>query len=237
MRLRPHISARTPARGGLALLAVLALGAGLFASGAAGLVAVYVNNLSSKAQYKELKRASGGEKGCERSYRKKAKAMRVSVRGQRLCAYMPPVTGDGPRPNHDFAVDGKVLKSTPKAFRKPAYLAILVRVGGGNSYELQVRPKSKRFRLVRNPDGAAFPASGQNRKAIAGIGKRNKLRIRAKGATVTAWVNGKRLANVTDPDAADFKGAKVAFGLGSRRAGDRGPVAAFDRIRLRVPNP
>lgn len=228
---RPNIPARTA----LALAAGLAATAA-FAASAAGLVSVYSNNLSSKAQYRELSRAGGGDRGCHRSYRSEAETMRVNVSGSRLCAYSPPVQGDGPRPDHDFAVDGRVLKGTPKKVRKAAYLSILVRVGRGDSYELQIRPKVKRFKLIRNPDGAEFPVTGESRE-IGGIGERNKLRIRADGSTITGWVNGKRLAKVNDPDAADFKGAKLAFGAGSRRSADNGPVATFDRIRVRVPNP
>lgn len=230
-RLRPNKHARTR----LALVGAVGLSIA-FAASAAGLVSVYSNNLASKSQYRELSRAGGGDRGCHRTYRSGAETMRVSVSGSRLCAYSPPVQGDGPRPDHDFAVDGRILKGTPKRVRKAAYLAILVRVGRGDNYELQVRPKSKRFKLIRNPDGAEFPVSGESRD-IGGVGERNKLRIRAEGSAVTAYVNGKRLARVTDPDAADFNGTKLAFGAGSRRNADNGPVATFDRIRVRVPSP
>lgn len=232
MRLpRPHLPARTT----IALVATPLVALAL-AAGATGLVAVYSNNFSSKGQYKEIKRSGGGDRGCGRSYRSGAKVMRVIVSGKRLCSYSPPVQGDGPRPDHDFAVDGRVLKGTPRQVRKAAYLAISVRVGRGDSYELQIRPKAKRFKLARNPDGAAFPVNGES-NAINGIGERNKLRIRAKGPKIVGYVNGRRLAQVTDPDAADLDGAKLAFGLGSRRSAPKGPLGTFDRVRVRVPSP
>jgi hypothetical protein len=235
MRPKRSKTAGLPLRTALAVTAALALCAGIAAT-AAGLVSVYSNNLASKAQYRELSRAGGGDRNCHRSYRSKAETMRVNVRASVLCAFSPPVQGDAPRPDHDFAVDGRVLKGTPKKVRKAAYLAIQVRLGRGDSYELQVRPKSKRFKLVRNPDGAEFPVSGESRD-IGGIGDRNKLRLRAEGSRITAYVNGKRLAKVNDPDADDFKGARLAFGAGSRRNAENGPVATFDRIRVRVPSP
>ena len=183
---------RLPSTSGLPARTSLALAAGIiaaaaFAASATGLVSVYSNNLSSKAQYRELNRASGGDRNCHRTYRSEAKAMRVSVRGSVLCGYSPPVQGDGPRPDHDFAVTGRVLKGTPKKVRKAAYLSISVRVGRGDSYELQIRPKAKRFKLLRNPDGAEFPVSGESRD-IGGIGERNNLRLRADGAAITAYV-------------------------------------------------
>lgn len=235
LRNRLHTPPAMSARTGLALAAA-AIAMAAFAASASGLVSVYSNNLSSKAQYRELNRASGGDRNCHRSYRSGAKSMRVSVRGSVLCGYSPPVQGDGPRPDHDFAVTGRILKGTPKKVRKAAYLSISVRVGRGDSYELQVRPKAKRFKLVRNPDGAAFPVNGESRD-IGGVGERNNLRLRADGSTITAYVNGKRLAKVNDPDANDFQGTKLAFGVGSRRDAKNGPIATLDRIRVRVPNP
>lgn len=236
MRLpRPHITRRPRTR--LAIVAA-ALGATVaLAASATALVTVYSNDLSSRADFQELTRAGGGNRNCERAYRARGENMRVNVSGQRLCAFAPPVRGDGPRPDHDFSVEARVLKRTPKRVRKATFLSISVRVGGGNSYELQVRPRVKRFRLLRNPNGAAFPVAGESRRDIGGIGELNKLRIRADGATIAAYVNGNRVAKATDPDADDFTGAKLAFGLGSRRDSSKGPVAKFDNIRVRVPSP
>lgn len=215
----------------IALAAALAL---IGAASALAYVTVYSNDLSSRGEYAALDRAAGGKNACERSYRRKGESMLVSVADKRLCAWAPPVEGDGPRPDHEVAVDGRLLKRTKKGARKAAYLALGVRVGGGEGYELQVRPRTRRFSLVRMPDGAGFPASGQSSQ-IGGVGERNRLRLRADGQNVTAWVNGERVARVTDPDAADFDGRRLHFGLGSRRDTSRPPVAAFDRILVRVP--
>ena len=87
--------------------------------------------------------------------------MGVSAEGKRLCEYSPPVAGDADRPNHVFMAKGRVLKGTPKALRDDAYLAIKVRAGHGRGYELRVRPKAGRFKLVRSPSGGGVEESGR----------------------------------------------------------------------------
>lgn len=232
--MRP-IRNKRPPQALLAILGVVVLTLGA-AAAAQALVTVYSNGFGSKAQYREIDRVGGGDRACSRSYARKAKRMRAGVSGKKHCQYAPPVQGDGARPDHDVVVEGKVLKGISRRAKKAAYLSLTVRLGRGESYELQVRPKTKRFKLIRNPDGAEFPVGDRNRE-IGGIGKRNKMRLRADGARITAFVNGERLASVTDPDAQDFRGDRMAFGLGSRRGIGNGPKATFDNVRVRVPNP
>lgn len=213
----------------VALLGGLVVGASALAA-----VAIYKNDFSSRAEFKEVKRAGG--KRCERGWREKSETMRIAVtRGPEACAYEPPVRGDRPKPDHDFQAEGKVLPSTAKRVREKAYLAISVRVGGGKSYELRVFPKGERYQLRREPDGAGFPAEGTS-NAIRGIGDRNELRLRAFGSKVRAKVNDTEVANVTDGGADQLEGAKLEFALGHTGSSGKDAAGSFDKLKLSVPN-
>lgn len=202
-----------------------------------GVVSVYDNNFSSRAEYKEMIK-SGGGKRCERRYRKQAKSMLVSVkRSPTTCSFRPPVQSDGELPNHDVKLDGKVLSRTTKRLRAGAYLELALRVGGGGvGYYLHVYPKTKRFDFHRGPRGAGFPVRGKS-NAIKKLDQRNKLRLVAQGARVTAYVNGKELASVEDQNPGQVSGEKVRFAIGSEKQ-KKGKVAAtFKKVVVAVPEP
>lgn len=214
----------------LLVAAVLSLA---LTAGATAVVYVYSNGFHSKRDFKEIKRTGGGKK-CDKAFGKNA--MRVSVKGKRLCEFLTPVVGDSVRPNHVIAVKGKVLKKqTPKSLREAAYLAVKLRLGGGDSYEFQIRPKGKRFKLLRNPRSGAVSEKGRAR-SIRKLSDSNKLRLEVKGARVRAFVNGDRVASVEDPNPEAVSGRKVAFGIGSRKNSNRKIVGRFDRIRVGLPD-
>lgn len=209
----------------------------LSAAVANGAVTVYSNDFSSKSEFREIKK-SGGGKRCDRSYRKKQKAMRAAVkRNPTTCSFRPPVAGDGEVPNHDVLVDAKILKQTPKELQGGAFVEVAVRAGGGPvGYVLRVFPKRERYELEREPSGSGFPARGKNR-AIKPVNKRNKLRLAATGAEVRAFVNGREVAKMTDQNPGQVSGRKIRFAVGSRKD-KRGSVAAtFKRVGVAVPNP
>lgn len=215
------------------LLIAGALSLALTAS-AAAVIYVYGNGFPSKQAFKEIKRAGGGGKNCGKRFREKANTMRVHVIGRRLCEFEPPVLGDSSQPNHVIYAKGTVLKKqNPKAVRKAAYLAVRARVGGGNHYQLQIRPKGKRFKLSRSPDSGAVSEAGTS-DAINQLGRHNTLRLDVKGARVTALVNGEELASVVDPNPEAVNGRRVSFGLGSRKSTKREILGAFKRIRVGI---
>ena len=199
-------------------------------------ITVYENSFSSRAQFKEIIK-SGGGKRCDRSYRKKGKSMRAAVkRSPTTCSFRPPVQGDNELPNHDVTIDGKILKKTPKGLRGGAFVELTLRAGGGGvGYTLRVFPHKKRFELLRGPAGADFPVRGKS-NAIKKVNKRNRLRLVAAAAEVSAFVNGKEVARVNDADPGQVSGRKIRFGLGSRKEKQGSVAATFKNVAISVPD-
>jgi hypothetical protein len=217
------------------LVAALALGLGV-ATAVAG-ITVYKNNFSRRSEARQLKHADG--KHCDKRWRKKAQSLLVDVKkGPGACGYRPPVEGDSDGPDHDFQAEGKLLRATPRGLRASAYLAIAVRSGASSRYELRVFPKKHKYELRRAPSGGGggFPKRGKSR-AIKGANKANVLRLRAVGNNVTAKVNGKRLAQVTDSNAGQVGGRRLEVFVGNKRSTRKDVVASIDNLRLQVPNP
>ena len=217
---------------GLALCALLA-----FTASASAVVYVYKNTFGSAAAYKEIDTISGGKK-CDRSYSSDAKAMRIALRGKTFCEYSPPVIGDDTQPDHEIVADGRILDATPKNVREQAYLAVRVRVGDGTWYEFRVTPKGREYRFTREPAGGAsgLPLTGTDNQ-IRPIGENNKLRLRITGNDVTAFVNGASVESYNDPNPGQVTGRKVAFGAGSTKKANPGPVARFSSVKVGVPTP
>jgi hypothetical protein len=227
------MNAGRPTRTALIALATAAL-AGVVAVAALASVTVYTNDFSSRADVKEINKAGG--KKCARKL--KNGAMRAVVeKGPTECSFRPPVQGDGILPDYEIRVDGKVGKSIAKSVRRAAFLAVQVRAGaGGVGYTLRVFPEKGRFELVRAPGGDKFPVKGTE-EAIDGIGKRNSLRLIATGAVVRALVNGKEVAEVTDPDPGEVSGPKLRFALGNDRDSGKDVVGTFKKLSVAVPEP
>ena len=228
IRLRQTTTALALAIGATALLA-----AGITTALAS--VTVYSNDFSSKAKFAEIVRAGGGKR-CDRSYRSKSKAMRAAVKASpTTCSYRPPVQGDRELPNHEVTVEGKILKKTPKSMRGGAFLEVTVRAGGGGvGYALRVFPRKHRFELRRVPSGDGFPVRGRD-KAINRVHERNQLRLVARGAKITASVNGKELASVDDVNPGQVLGSKIRFGVGNAKQKSKPVAATFKKIAVAVP--
>jgi hypothetical protein len=216
-------------------IAVCALFA--FVASASAVVYIYKNNFGSKRAFNEIDLISGGKK-CERDYSAASKVMRVEMRGDTFCEYSPPVIGDADQPDHEIVVDGRILEATPKNVREQAYLAVRVRVGDGTWYEFRVTPKGEKYRLTREPAGGAsgLPINGTENK-IKPLGENNKLRLRITGNDVTAFVNGESVETYNDPNPGQVTGRKVAFGVGSTKKANPGPVARFTSVKVGVPTP
>jgi hypothetical protein len=225
---------RTTFRGAAPFIALAALG--IAAAAALAGVTVYKNNLSSKAEAKQLRHAEG--KHCDKSWRQKAGSVRVNVpRGPNLCSYRPPVQGDTAGPDLDLQAKGKILKATPKGLRGGAYVMLDVRASKSTGYQLRVFPKEHKFQLVRLPSGGGeFPAKGTS-NAIKGIDKPNVLRLSAVGDKVTASANGKRLARVTDSNAAEVSGRLLEVGIGAKKSSRKPVSGTLDDLKVQVPKP
>ena len=235
---RKSTSLRTPTRRRTALLALAtATVAGAVAAVALANVVVYRNDFSTRAEVRELTK-SGGKK-CKRKQvgKRKNSALKVTVtRGPATCSFRPPVAGDRAAPDHDVRAFAKITKASAKAVRRSAFLSLEVRLGGGGGYELRVVPKSKRFHLTRRPNGDGFPVRGRS-DAVNRIGKRNKLRLVAFGARVRAYVNGRRVAAVSDPNPDQVSGTRLRFGIGHERRTGKNLIARFARVSIAVPDP
>lgn len=215
-----------------ALIGVLALAAVALAN-----VTIYSNSFSSKSDYQQIK-ATGKSSSCERSFREGAGKVRIVVqRGNRLCQLRPPVAGDSDLPDQDVRVQGKFIKSqTPKSQRKGAYIALAVRVGSGQRYELTVKPKNKKYFLTRSPNGSGFPIEGHLQQ-IKSLDKPNTLRLRAFGTRIRAFVNGKKVASKRENDPGEVAGRRVVFGLGNSRPSEKPIAGLMDNLRVQVPVP
>jgi hypothetical protein len=220
----------------VALLAA-ALTLGLAAAVALAGVTVYTNNFSRKSEAKQLKHVDG--KHCDKRWRKKAESLLIEVKkGPGACGYRPPVEGDSDGPDHDFQAKAKLLRATPKGIRGSAYLAIAVRSGKSSRYELRIFPKKHRYELRRRPagGGSGFPKQG-NSKAIKGVNKLNVLRLKAAGNKITAKVNSRKVAEVTDSNAGQVGGRRLEVLVGNKRSTKKDVVASLDNLKLQVPSP
>lgn len=226
-----RLTTRTPAL--LVALAAIGIGAATALAG----VTVYKNDFSSNREAKELRHAEG--KHCDKRWRKKAESVRVDVKkGPNLCGYRPPVQGDTPGPDLDFQAKQKLLKVTPKGIRDGAYLVLEVRSAKNTGYQLRVFPSKHKFQLVRVPSGggSGFPAKGTS-NAIKGVNKPNVLRLSAVGDKVTAKVNGKKVAGVTDSNAAEVSGRSLEVGVGNKKSTNKVASGTLDDLKVQVPKP
>jgi len=220
-------------------LALVLATLGLAAAAAVAEVVVYSNDMGSKSKFDEILRAGGGKR-CDKKYRDKAKTMLASVKKTpTTCSFRAPVQGDSEVPNMGVAVDGKILKDTPKFLRNKAFIEATVRAGGSSTgYALRVYPKKQRFELRRGPGGGSFPATGHS-DAINKINERNRVEVIATGAEIKAVINGKEVAKVSDSNPGQVEGTKVRFaiGSGSQRNTEKALVGTFKRIAVSVPEP
>jgi hypothetical protein len=220
----------------LAPLLVAAVAALVAAVALAG-VTVYSNNFSNGHDVKELHHAEG--KHCKKDWRKKAKSLRVTAdRGRTVCGYRPPVAGDSAAPDHTIRAASKLLKDTPKRVRDRVYVGVAVRSAKDVGYELQVFPTAHKFRLARRAGkgNVNILAKGGN-KAIKGVNKLNGLRLSVRGSHLTAGVNGKRVAKVTDANSGQIDGRNLEIMLGYTKKRTKSASATFDNLEVQVPNP
>jgi hypothetical protein len=220
-------------------LAIVLATLGIGGAAALAEVVVYTNDMGSEGEFKQIVR-SGGGKRCDKKYRDKSKVMLASVKKTpTTCSFLVPVQGDDELANQGVAIDGKILKGTPKFLRNKAFIEATVRAGGGGTgYSLRIYPKKQRYELHRGPGGASFPVKGHS-DAIKKINEKNRIEIIATGANIRALVNGKEVAKASDSNPGQVDGRKVRFALGSgsQRDTEKTVVGTFKRVAVSVPDP
>ena len=214
--------------------AALSLVAGAFAAVALASVIVYENNLSTKADGKQLRHFEGSAKDCARHVR--GGSLLVQVTAKETCGYRLPLEGDAPQPNHALHARVKLARDTPKALRRSGFLGVAVRYGGGTGYALRILPQRHQFKLRRLPKGEGFPVSDRSSR-IKPTNKWNDLRLQAFGTKIVAVINGKQVASIDDSTAAQVRGRKTEVFVGSNRANSVGVLGRIDDVRLTVPKP
>ena len=222
MRLRTTITA--------AIALALCLGVGV----AAATVVIYSNDFSSKTKFRSVQKFEGG-KGCRKFFRDK-KSFGIEVKkGPLQCDFRTPVTGDTKEPNHEIEGTATVLKSTAKAARRDAYVGVAVRADESSRYELRVFPQTRTWELRRRPGRQGFPIEGTEQD-IAPINKANKLKLRAFGGRISAFVNNVAVVDqIADPNPGELNGRKTLI-VGGHGNSSKKPVEAFfSDVRIRIP--
>jgi hypothetical protein len=222
MRLRITITA--------AAVLALTLGAGV----ATATVVVYSNDFSSKTEFRAVQKFEGG-KGCRKFFRDK-KSFGIEVKkGPLQCDFRTPVTGDSKEPNHEIEGTATVLKSTAKGARRSAYVGVALRADESSRYELRVFPQTRTWELRRKPGRQGFPIEGTE-QSIAPINKANKLKLRAFGGKISAFVNKATVVDqLADPNPGELNGRKTLL-VGGHGGSSKKPVEAFfSDVRIRIP--
>lgn len=212
-----------------------------FAGAASGaLVGIYRNGMETEGQRGEVVKLSGERCGRGGS----DTALRVVV-GKRTkeCSYRTIVLGR----DLEIAATARLLRQTPKAVRRKAYLALNLRSGDGAHYQLLAYPLQRKAQLRKTlSDGSVeYLRIAKNVKSIMGVDKANKLRLRAFNITsgpdkghcrILAYAGRVLVADFTDRAAGELPGRASGFAVGATKNA-KGATASFDDVVVRAPNP
>ncbi len=216
----------------------LAVSAGVLAIAVAAgaLVPVYRNSMETITQRAQLVKLSGGN--CMRGGSNHA--LRIVI-GKRTaeCAFRTPVVGR----DLEIAATERLLSGTPKGLQKKVFLAVGLRAGGGARYQLAVYPLQQKAQLRKFlGDGTVkYLSIAKAVNTVKGVDHANQLRLSAVNSAgsqcrLLAYVGGKLVADVTDPDAAALTGRASSVSVGSTNS-VAGAVASIDDVVVRVPSP
>lgn len=213
----------------------------IVAAAGAAPVGIYRNTMESDSQRRAVAKLVG--ESCGRGGSDSAFRIVVGKR-TRECLYRTPVIGR----DLEISAVARLLRGTPKALRRQAYLALDLRTGGaGAGYKLLVYPLQRKAQLLReSSDGRTkYLHVEKNVGAVQGVDRANLLRLRAfnvtrgpdKGACrIVASVGKQVVADVTDGAAGELEGRASGFSIGARKAA-KGLVGSVDDVVIRVPNP
>jgi hypothetical protein len=214
----------------LALLAVLAF----TAVAGADMVGIYRNGLETKPQRSEMIKLAG--RSCKRGGGEDA--IRVLL-GKKTdsCAYRTPVIGR----NLEVAATERILSGTPKALQNKAYVAVQLRTGGGNKYEVRAFPMQKKAQLIKVSEaGTKYLAVKKNVKEIGDINAPTVVRLKVEkapgeaSAAVVAFIGPTVIGEVTDEAAGELTGEFSAVSVGATKIAE-GLIGSIDDLVVRVP--
>lgn len=219
-----------------AAVSLAALAAGLLACAVAGatMVGIYRNGLETKAQRSEMIKLLG--RNCQRGGGEAA--IRV-VLGKKTdsCAYRTPVIGR----DLEIAATESILSGTPKPLQQKAYVAVQLRTGGGNKYEVRAFPLQKKAQLIKVSEaGTKYLAVKKNVKEIGGIDEPTVVRLRVEkttgtaSASLAAFVGPTVVGETTDEAAGELSGEFSAVSVGATKIAE-GLIGSIDDLVVRVP--
>lgn len=227
----------------LMILVVLAAAALAALGGTAGaaLIGLYRNSMESDAQRGQIGKLSGDRCGRGGS----SHAFRITIgKATAECAYRTPVVGR----DLEIAATARLLRSTPKAIKRKAFLALNLRTGdAGAGYQLAVYPLQRKAQLrkVLSDGRVEYLRIEKGVRTVQGTDRANELRLRAFNVTsgpergkcrIVAFVGRLQVANVLDPAAGELQGRGSGFSIGARGSA-KGAVGSVDDVVIRVPNP
>ena len=219
-----------------AAASIAALAAGLLFCAVAGaeMVGIYRNGLETTPQRAELVKLFG--RVCKRGGGEDSIRVLLGAKTD-SCAYRTPVIGR----DVELAATERILSGTPKALQRKAYVAIQLRAGGGNKYELRAFPRQRKAQLIKVSEaGTKYLAIKKNLKAIGGINEPTVVRLRVEkaagdaSATISALIGPEAVGEVTDEAAGELSGEFAALSVGATKIAE-GLVGSIDDLVVRVP--
>ncbi len=212
----------------------------VLASSALGTVALYVNDMSSAGRRSQIVKIFG--RSCDRGGSRQAFRVHVGKRTTE-CAYRTPVVGR----DLEVQTTARLLSGTQRRLQQRAFLAVVIRAGGGGKYTFAVFPGQRKYQIRKDVPGekTKFLAVGKQISQIQGTNKANKLRFQVfsilttkqpDDSRIVALVNGKRMAVLVDDEAGPVKGRYAGFSVGAAGSAN-GAIASFDDVSVRIPDP
>jgi hypothetical protein len=210
----------------------------LAATGAyAAMVGIYRNDMESVARRGELIKISGAS--CTRGGSEEALRVKVGKKTD-ACSFRTPVIGR----DLEIGATERLLSGTPMAVQRKAFLGLELHAGAGAKYQLLVFPLQRKAQLVRvTGEGPEFYDIAKDVRAIQGVNKANKLRLRAitvrsgpdKGrVAIAGFVGNELVVEGIDALPADLPGEASAVSVGAPGSGN-GVVASIDEVVVRAP--
>jgi hypothetical protein len=219
-----------------AALSLAALAAGLLVCAVAGaaMVGIYRNGLETKPQRAEMLKLFG--RSCKRGGGEDAVRILLGKKTD-SCAYRTPVVGR----DLELAATERILSGTPKPLQRKAYVAVQLRAGGGDKYELRAFPLQRKAQLIKVSEaGTKYLAVKKNVKGIGGINEPTVVRLRvektagAASAKIAAFVGPTVVGEVTDEAAGEVTGEFSAVSVGATKIAE-GLSGSIDDLVVRVP--
>ena len=217
-----------------ATMAALAAGLLVCAAAGAAMVGIYRNGLETTPQRAEMIKLFGHS--CKRGGGEDSVRILLGKKTD-SCAYRTPVIGR----DLELAATERILSGTPKALQRKAYVAIQLRAGGGNKYELRAFPVQRKAQLIKVSEaGTKYLAIKKNLKTIGGINEPTVVRLRVTkaagdaAAAVAAFIGPEVVGEVTDEEAGELTGEFSAASVGANKIAE-GLIGSIDDLVVRVP--